>query len=313
MRYFAKKFGAMLVTLFVISLLAFLAFQIIPGDPTTKLLGTEYTPERAEALREQLGLNENVFVRYFKWLGGFLTGDFGRSYSYNTPVAQLLDGKIITTALLSLAAFLITVLVSIPLGLLLARHEGGAVDRIMVVLNQIMMAIPPFFIGIIFTGIFGVALKFFVSGEFIYITESFWGFWRYIIFAALAIAIPKIAMTVKLLRSSILAELDEDYVRTAYSHGNSRRQVLRTHVLRNSIIPVITFLALTLADIVAGSIIIEQVFSIPGLGRLLLSSISNRDYPVVQAIVVMISSLVVVVNFLVDIAYQYIDPRIRLN
>jgi len=313
MRYFLTKFCTLLVTLFVISLLAFLAFQIIPGDPTTKLLGSEYTPERAAALREAMGLSENVFLRYFKWLGAFVSGDFGMSYSYSMPVSELLDGKVLTTALLSALAFFLVIVFSIPVGLVLARYEGGVFDRVMVVLNQLVMAVPPFFIGIIFTMIFGLGLNLFVAGHFVGIGESFWGFLRCIIFPALSIALPKAAMTAKLLRSSISSELRLDYVRTAYSHGSSRWQTLRHHVLRNSIIPVVTFLALSIADIVAGSIIIEQVFSIPGLGRLLLSSISNRDFPVVQAIVVMLAALVVFVNFLADIAYQYIDPRIRLK
>jgi len=313
MRYFLKKSGALLVTLFVISLLAFLAFQVIPGDPTTKMLGHEYTPERAEALREALGLNENVFIRYSKWLGGFLTGDFGTSYSYSMPVGELLSGKITTTAMLSALAFCVIVLISIPSGPLLARYEGGKADRAMVVVNQTAMSIPSFFIGILFTSIFGLGMNLFVAGEFISFEESRLGFFRCIIFPALAIAIPKSAMTIKLLRSNILAELDKDYVRTAYSRGNNQQQVMRTHVLRNAIMPVITFLAMTLGDIVAGSIIIEQVFTIPGLGRLMVLSISNRDYPVVLAIVMIISTLVVTVSFLADVAYQCIDPRVRLR
>ncbi|MCL1848109.1 MAG: ABC transporter permease [Clostridiales bacterium] len=313
MRYFARKSSALLATLFVISLLAFLAFQVVPGDPTVKMLGSEYTPERAEALRETLGLNDHALVRYAKWLGGFVSGDFGMSYSYHMPVASLLTGKMTTTALLSALAFCITVLTSIPGGLVLARHEGGIVDRVMIVVNQIMMSVPPFFIGIIFTSVFGLGLKLFIAGEFISFADSRWGFFRCIVFPALAIALPKSAMTIKLLRSSILAELGEDYVRTAYSRGNSRLQVLQVHVLRNAVMPVITFLAMTLGDIVAGSIIIEQVFTIPGLGRLLLLAIGNRDYPVVLTVVMLISALILTVNFLADVAYQYIDPRVRLQ
>ena len=152
-----------------------------------------------------------------------------------------------------------------------------------------------------------------MAGNFVSAKESFWGFLGYLFFPALSIALPKSAMTVKLLRSSILGELDEDYVRTAYSRGHSRKSALRYHVLRNSIIPVITFLAVTIADIVAGSIIVEQVFIVPGLGRLLLLSISNRDYPVVLSIIMIISALVIFVNFLADVAYQLVDPRIRLK
>jgi len=313
MKYIAKKAGSMLVTLIVISMLAFLAFEVLPGDPTTKMLGTEWTAERAAVLRSELRLDDPLPLRYIRWLGGFFGGDLGISYSYSMPVRELLSGKLGITATLSLIAFLLVILISIPLSLLLARKEGSLIDRIFSALTQITMSIPPFFIGIIFTSVFGLALRLFVAGSFVSAQENFWGFLGYLFFPALSIALPKSAMTVKLLRSSILSELDEDYVRTAYSRGHSRKSALREHVLRNSIIPVITFLAVTIADIVAGSIIVEQVFIVPGLGRLLLLSISNRDYPVVLTIIMIISTLVIFVNFLADVAYQLVDPRIRLQ
>lgn len=313
MRYILKKLALLIATLLIISFLVFMAFQLIPGDPVSQMLGTEYTESRAASLRAELGLDAPVIARYFKWLAGFVTGDLGISYSYKTPVSELLGGKIAVTALLTLFSFVLVIVISIPLGLLIARFQGGIFDRIMVVLNQITMSIPPFFIGIIFTCIFGFFFKLFTPGNYVSYHDSVAGFIGYIFFPALAIALPKSAMTIKLLRRSIVSELHEDYVRTAYSRGNSRASVLQNHVLRNAIIPVVTFLAMTLADIVAGSIIIEQVFTIPGIGRMLLLSISNRDYPVVQAIVVMIAFVVVFMNFLADVAYQYIDPRIRLS
>ncbi len=313
MSYILKKLALLIATLLIISFLVFMAFQLIPGDPVTQMLGTDYTETRAASLRAELGLDAPVITRYFKWLAGFVTGDLGVSFSYKTPVSELLGGKIAVTALLTAFSFALVIVISIPLGLLIARFQGGVFDRIMVVLNQITMSIPPFFIGIIFTCIFGFFFKLFTPGNYISYHDSVAGFAGYIFFPALAIALPKSAMTIKLLRRSIVSELHEDYVRTAYSRGNSRAGVLKNHVLRNAIIPVVTFLAMTLADIVAGSIIIEQVFTIPGVGRMLLLSISNRDYPVVQSIVVMIAFVVVFMNFLADVAYQYIDPRIRLS
>ena len=303
----------MVVTLLLISLLAFLAFQIVPGDPTSKLLGNDYTPERAAALRHEMGLDRNVFVRYWDWLTGFVTGDMGVSYSYGMGVDQVMEGKGAVTAALSLMAWLTVIAVSVPLGITLARFQGGRLDRVCVAMNQVFMAIPPFFLGILFTYVFGLVLKLFVPGGFISPQESFWGFLGYLIFPALAIAIPKAAMVTKLLRSSIIGQMGQDYVRTAYSRGNSRWSVIRGHVLRNAVLPVVTFLAMTLADIVAGSIIVEQVFALPGLGRLLLASIGNRDYPVVQCIVVIIAFIVVFMNYLADVVTQYIDPRIRLD
>ena len=190
MQYVLKKTGVLVVTLLLISLLAFLAFQIIPADPVTKLLGTDYTPERAEALRHEMGLDRNVFVRYFDWLTGFVTGDMGDSYSYGMGVEKVLEGKGAVTAGLSLMAWLMVIAISVPLGITLARFQGGRLDRVFVAMNQVFMAIPPFFLGILFTYVFGLVLKLFVPGGFISPRESFWGFLGYLFFPALAYAIP---------------------------------------------------------------------------------------------------------------------------
>lgn len=313
MTYLIKKTGVLIVSLILISLLAFLAFQIIPGDPTTKILGTDYTPERAEALREQLGLNAPLFSRYCNWLVGILHGDLGTSYSYFMPVKDVMEGKIQVTAALSLLSWILVMLFSIPWGIMLARFQGSHLERFGITLNQVFMAVPPFFLGMLFTYLFGLVLHWFIPGGYVSFGESFWGAMGYLVFPALSIAIPKAAKTAKLLRSSILSEMNKDYVRTAYSRGNSRWMVLKDHVLRNAMLPVITYLAMSLADTVAGSIIVEQVFALPGLGRLLLSSIGNRDFPVAQWIVVIIAFVVVFMNYLADIITQYVDPRVRLN
>ena len=313
MRYIIKKLSTLVITLLLVSVVAFLAFQIIPGDPTTKLLGTSATPERVAALREELGLDDPVPVRYLRWLGGFVTGDLGESYSYSMPVSELLADKLPVTLCLSAMAFVLVLLISIPGGVGMAWHAGRFSDRFFGVVNQIVMSIPPFFIGILFTFLFGLVLKLFTPGEFVSWSESPGAFLGYLIFPALAIALPKSTMVIKLLRGNILSEYAKDYARTAYSRGNDTGGVIRRHLLRNAMLPVVTFLAFTLADIVAGSIIVEQVFAVPGLGRLLLSSIGNRDFPVVQAIVVIIAGIVIVSNVLADIVNQYLDPRLRLN
>ena len=181
------------------------------------------------------------------------------------------------------------------------------------VLNQIIMAIPPFFSGILITLLFGLILHLFTPGGYVSYTKSIAGFIGYLFFPALSIALPKAAMAVKLLRSSIIQEMSQDYARTAYSRGNSTRDVMYRHLLKNAMIPVVTFLGMALTDMIAGSIIIEQVFNIPGLGRILLTSISNRDYPVVEAIIVLLAFLVIFINFLVDFIYKKIDPRIRVQ
>ena len=261
----------------------------------------------------ELGLDRPFLERYVSWLGDFVRGDMGSSYNYSMPVSQMLQGKIPVTGLLTLLSFLLIVVLSIPLGLFTARHSGGALDKALTVVNQVLMAVPAFFTGILLTYLFGLLLRWFVPGSFVSPAESFWQSAGYLVFPAAAIAIPRIAMTVKMLRSALLAEMNKDYVRTSYSRGNDRRATLYLHVLRNALPPVVSFLAMTVADIVAGSVVIEQVFAIPGLGRLLLTSISNRDYPVVQAIVVLVAFWVVLVNLLGDLLNQRLDPRLRLT
>ena len=311
MKYLVKKTCALIITLFIVSLLAFLAFQIIPGDPTTQLLGTEATEEAREELRQELGLDRPALVRYFDWLGGFVRGDMGESYSYRMPVSEMLSDKLPVTALLTALSFDFTIVLSIHLVL----WAGSATSRIMdlgvSVLDQIIMSVPPFFIGMLACYFLGNVLKLFVPGNFVSYTESWAGCLSYMALPALAIAIPRIAMTVKMLRSSIQSQLQQDYVRTSRSRGSSRAVILRRHVLKNALIPVISFLAVSAAEIMTGSIIIEQVFTIPGVSRLLLASISNRDFPVVQAIVVVMAAWIVIVNFAADLLYQLADPRIR--
>ncbi|MCR4832629.1 MAG: ABC transporter permease [Butyrivibrio sp.] len=311
MRYIIKKVLMMALTLMVVSLCVFLSFNIIPGDPATRRLGTEATPELIQQVREEMGLNEPLLVRYKDWVVSMVKGDMGTSYSYALPVSSMIADKIPITVTMALMAFALMVIISIPLGLYTAKHAGGVIDRVIVVLNQIVMAIPPFFSGILLSLVFGMILKLFTPGAFVSYKTDMKGFINYLIFPAIAIALPKASMCIKLLRSSVIEEASKDYTRTAYSRGNSTNGVLYKHVLKNAMIPVITFMGMALADMIAGSIVIEQVFGIPGLSRILMTSISNRDYPVVEAIIMMIAAIVIVTNLLVDIIYRIVDPRIE--
>ena len=313
MKYIVKKLFALIITLLIVSFLAFLAFSIIPGDPTSKILGMDATPEQIAALRAELGLDRPVLVRYWEWLTNFIRGDLGTSYNYNLPVSQMLADKLPVTAVLTLISFVFTVALAIPLGIMAGSIRSKVLDHIFTAVDQIFMSIPQFFIGIIMCFVLGLTFRLFVPGEFVSYTQSWSKFLYYLIFPALAIAIPRIAMTAKMLRGSIRNELMRDYVRTAQSRGNPRRAILSRHVVRNAMIPVITFLAISMAEIMTGTIVVEQVFTIPGIGRLLISSISNRDFPVVQAIVVIMAAWIVLVNFLADIINQFVDPRIRLQ
>lgn len=310
MKYIGNKLLTMLITVLIVTMLVFLAFRVIPGDPVSNMLGTSATPEKIERLREQMGLNRPLPVRYIEWLRDFFFGDMGKSYTYGSSVRSMLASKIPITIVLTVMSFVMVAAISIPLGIYTAKHEDKWYSKAIDAVNQITMSIPSFFLGMMLTYVFGLVLRWFRPGGFVNYKDDLLGFLGYLVFPAVAIALPKAAMTIKLLKSSVLKEGKLDYVRTAYSRGNSTDGVLYKHVLRNALIPVITFLGVTLADMVAGSIIIEQVFSIPGLGRLLITSISTRDYPVAQAIVAIIACIVIVINFIVDILYKLTDPRI---
>ena len=311
MKLVLKKIISLIITLFIVSLLAFLAFQIIPGDPTTKLLGTNATPEKVAQLRSQLGLDRPVLIRYMDWLVSFVKGDFGTSYTYNRAVSTLLSDKLPVTVLLTVLSFLITAIVSFPIGIWAGNTRNKWVDHVFVILDQILMAIPPFFFGIVSCFVFGIILKWFMPGNFVSLSESVSGCISYLILPAICLALPRIAMTSRMLRSSIQEELTQNYVYTARSRGLSRAGIMRRHILKNAMIPVVTFLAVSAAEIMTGTIIIEQVFTIPGTGRLLVSSIGNRDFPVVQAIVVILAAWIVIVNFAADMLNHWMDPRLR--
>jgi len=311
MRYTAKKIGTLLLTLVLVSLFVFLAFSLLSGDAATRMLGTEATPERLAALRAELELDKPLPVRYVDWISNLLRGDMGTSYQYRLPVAQLVAERLRPSLTMTVMAFALIVLLSIPVGVVTAKYAGGWLDRTVTVLGQLLMSVPPFFTGILFTYIFGLILRLFVPGAFPAWEDGAAAYLGYLFFPALAIALPRVAMTVRLLRGCILEEAQKDYVRTSMARGRSRGDILYRHVLKNTLVPLVTFLAMTVAELVAGGVTIEQVFSIPGLGRLLISGISNRDAPVVQAVVTLVAFWVVVCNLAGDLLGRRIDPRLR--
>ena len=303
----------LIATMIIVSFLTYAAFELISGDPAEAMLGTQATPGRVEALRKELGLDAPFIVRYFRWLRGFFSGDLGLSYSYKTPVGELIAPKLEVTLCMCLLSFVIIALISIPVGVLSYQRAVGPFGWLHTTLNQFLMAVPPFFTGILISWSCGIILRLFVPGDFPELHKDPGGALVYLLFAAICIAIPRIAMTVRMMRSTVISEMEKDYVQTAISRGNDRRGVLMGHVLKNALVPAVTFLAQTMAEIVAGGIVVEQVFAIPGLGRLLVASIANRDYPVVQAIVVILAFWVVFAGTAADLISQMIDPRLRLG
>lgn len=313
MKYIIKKIITLIIALLLISIIIFLAFSVLPADATIAKLGTGATPEKIAALREQMGLDKPVLVRYFWWLGNAVKGNFGESLQYTgVSVNSLIASRLGNSALLSLISFIMVIVISIPVGIFSAKRRTAFGKVAMTTITQVTMGIPSFFLGVLITYLFSIVLHWFAIGQYQSPAQNLGAAITYLIFPAISIALPKIAMTVKFLASSIRSELHKDYVRTAYAKGCTRDRVLYGHVLKNSLVPVITFMGVIVAEIVAGSIVVEKVFSVPGIGMLLITAITNRDYPVVEAVVLFIAFFIIFINFVVDMIYQAVDPRVKL-
>jgi peptide/nickel transport system permease protein len=311
-QYLIRRFLTLIVTVVLVSILAFAAFNVLPGDPALTILGVEASPEKLAALHARLGLDLPLPERYLVWVSGLLRGDLGTSIRFSQPVAALLSSRLEVTLALSFLAFAMILVVSLPLGLIAARNRGRPWDLAVGLGTQLGMAIPPFLLGILLILVFSVILRWASPAAYVSPRESLPGFLACLILPAVAVAVPKAAVVARFLRSSLLDQMGSDYVRTALSKGNTAKRAVYRHALKNALIPVVTVLGVTAADIIAGSLVVEQVFNLPGLGRLLVSSIGYRDFPLIQAMVIYIAVAVALINFLVDLLYRAVDPRIRL-
>jgi len=312
LNFILKRILSALITLFLVSILCFLAFSVIKGDPASGLGGIWTSPEQIETLREEMGLNRNVFVRYFDWLFKFLSGNTGVSYGFQgIQISELISQRFPVTIALALLSLFLIIIISFSVSLFTVKKQGSIADTIVNVITAGGISAPGFFLGLLFIFIFGFGFKLFIPGNFINYNENFFGFLGSLFFPALAIAIPNSAILIKFLRSSLFNELQSDYVRTARSKGAGRLYIICNHVLKNACLPAITILGMIIAEVFSGSIIIEQVFTIPGIGRLLIAAISSRDYPLIQSLMVYIAFIVVLANTLADIINMSMDPRIN--
>ena len=298
--------------MFLVSVFCFLAFSVIRGDPASFLAGMDASPEYLSQLREEMGLNRNIFLRYFDWLGNFLSGNPGISLRFKgEAISTIIKERLPVSFSLAFLSLTLILIISLPVSLLTVKREGKAIDRIINFFTAAGISTPGFFLGLLFIWIFGFMAKLFIPGLYINYNENFFAFLGCLFFPALAIAIPNSAILIKFLRGSIFQELHSDYVRTARSKGAKRFTILNRHVFKNAMIPAVTLFAMIIAEVLSGSIIIEQVFTIPGIGRLLIAAISSRDYPLIQALLVYIAFIVVFINTLADIVIMLLDPRIR--
>ncbi|MCQ2502453.1 MAG: ABC transporter permease [Saccharofermentans sp.] len=312
-RYLAGKIIELLLTLLVVSWLVFAAFSIIPGDTARVMLGPNASEAQVELLREEMGLNRPLLSRYGSWLLGLITFNPGTSYAYNVGVGELMAQRLPVTIGMSVIAMIMVILVSYPLAIISARKPGKLGDQICSVIGHILFAIPPYVASLLLILLAGSVFSLATVGNYVKPSEDFFGYVGCLLLPSFAIALPKIAMSFKFLRSSIIEQRTSDYVRTSKSHGLSDMKILIRHVLPNSNVSSITIISIILSDILGGSLIVEQVFNLPGLGRLLLSAISRRDFPLLSGIVFYLAFITVLLYFISDIAASLADPRIRLK
>lgn len=289
----------------------FFVFQLLPGNPAQIILGMDADPGQVAQLEKELGLDRPPHERYIDWLLGVFGGDLGESLRYQLPVSEILADRIPVTFSLAILSLMITILIGVPLGIFIAKADGKISSVLLNILTQLGISVPSFWFGFILILIFGVKLGWFPTYGYVPWSEDFLGALKSFFLPAFAIAIGNIAVIVRYLRNTILDQVKMDYVRTARVKGLGARKIMYGHVLRNSLIPVLTIMGLIIADTIGGSIIIENVFSLPGLGNLLIQSISSRDFPLVQSMVLYIAVFVLLINFIVDLLYKIIDPRIR--
>ncbi|WP_371169980.1 ABC transporter permease [Aliiroseovarius sp. 2305UL8-7] len=299
------------LSLVVASLVIFAMIEVIPGDPASFMLGLNAQPETVAALRDELGLNGSLLARYLGWVGGLLTGDFGISYTYRVPVAELVWERLQVSLPLAIYALILSTLIAIPVGMYAATRRGATSDYAVMGVTQLGIAVPNFWFAMLLVMLFAVQLRWFSAGGFPGWDEGVGPALKALTLPAIALALPQASILARVMRSSLLDVLHQDYMRTARAKGLTVAQATRRHALRNALIPVLTIIGLQFSFLLAGAIIIENVFFLPGLGRLIFQAITQRDLVVVESVVMLLVFAVILVTFLVDIAYAVADPRLR--
>jgi peptide/nickel transport system permease protein len=311
LHYFLKRLLSLSLSLVAASIVIFLALEVVPGDPAAYMLGLNAQEDTLQALREELGLTGSIFQRYLSWAGGLLVGDFGVSYTYRTPVSEMIGDRLWVSLPLALYALTLSTLIAFPAGIWAASCRGSAADASVMGVTQLGVAIPNFWFAMLTVLVFAINLRWFSAGGFPGWDAGFFAGMKALTLPAIALALPQAAILARVMRSALIDALHEDYVRTARAKGLTRNATLWRHAVRNAFIPVLTILGLQFSFLIAGTIIIENVFYLPGLGRLIFQAITQRDLIVVKSVVVLLVGTVIVVTFLVDMAYAAADPRLR--
>ena len=308
-QFIARRLIQMVPVLFGITLVVFALLQLIPGDPATTMLGMQARPESIAALRQELGLDRPLWEQYLRYVRNLVTFDLGDSLKFRVSVSSLLGDRLEVSLALIAYATALTVLLSLPLGIISALRKDGLFDQITRVFLMVTLVMPAFWVGILFLTYFSVKFRLFpVAGY----GEGWREHLHHLFLPALTIALSITPMLVRALRTSILEAMGSDYVRTARAKGLREQAVITAHVLRNALIPALTLLGLSVGYLLGGTVIVENVFSLPGAGKLLVEAIAARDYPLVQSTTFVFAILVILVNLLTDVVYTFLDPRVRL-
>lgn len=309
--FLLSRFVSLALSLLAASIVIFLVLEVVPGDPAAFMLGMNASPDTVEALRSQLGLDAPPLERYFSWLFGLFRGEFGTSYTYRVPVAELVGDRLWISLPLAAYALALSTLIAFPVGILAAARRNSAADVSIMGVTQLGVAVPNFWFAMLLVLAFSITLRWFSAGGFPGWDAGLLEGLRALTLPAIALALPQASILARVMRSALLDTLSEDYIRSARAKGLSRGQTLRRHALRNALIPVLTIIGLQFSFLLAGAIIIENVFFLPGLGRLVFQGITQRDLIVVKSVVMILVCAVILVTFLVDVTYALVDPRLR--
>jgi peptide/nickel transport system permease protein len=308
--YLLGRVLSLVLSLIAASIVIFLVLEVVPGDPAQFMLGLNADPATVAALRAQMGLDQPVLLRYFAWIVGMLHGDLGISYTYRVPVSELVNARLVVSLPLAIYALLLTLLIAFPAGIFAAARRNSKTDLSVMGATQLGVAVPNFWFAMLLVLVFAVTLHWFSAGGFPG-WQNPWLALRALTLPAIALALPQASILARVMRSALLDTLGEDYIRSARAKGLTRNQALWRHALRNALIPVLTIVGLQFSFLLAGGIIIENVFFLPGLGRLVFQGITQRDLIVVKSVVMLLVFAVILVNFLVDLSYAVVDPRLR--
>ena len=309
--FIVKRLLATIPVLAMVALFVFFMLRMTPGDPAAVLAGDNGTPEQIEAIRAQLGLDKPILNQLVIWLGNILQGDLGQSFFFKKPVTELILQRVEPTLALTIVTLIITLIIAIPLGVIAAYKQGTWVDRIVMGFSVLGFSIPVFVLGYLLIYVFAIEIRIFPVQGYKPIADGFWPWLHRLLLPGFTLSVIFIALIARITRASVLEVLGEDYIRTAHAKGLQKRVVLIHHALRNAAVPIVTVIGISIALLIGGVVVTESVYNIPGLGRLTVDAILGRDYPTIQAVILVFSFVYVLVNLLIDLTYSFLDPRIR--